>query len=131
AAVQSHDYERTAYMHTFWKEKVAPELMDSPLIDFALERFCTGPLQVNGREVQANGPWWANAFIPQMNAWLMLGGVDRLLRGKKMPDGFAMAPALGAKKSCVNVLTSNENVVWVNTPDELASLHMRLQWADN
>lgn len=129
-AVQAHDYERTAYMETFWRQKVAPGLMNSPLIEWRLDTFCTGPVVVNGKEAPANGPWWANGFIPKLNAWVLLGGTPRIVRAKTMPDGFAMAPALGAKKSCVNVLTSNENVIWLNSEEDLAALHMRLKWGE-
>lgn len=128
AAVQARDYERTNHMHSFWSEKIAPELMQSSLIEFGVKSFQTGPLSVKGRDINANGPWWANAYVPKMRAWLILGADNRLTRGQRMPDGFSMASALSAKKSCVNVLTSNEQVIWVNSPDDLASLHIRLKW---
>lgn len=129
SAVKSNDYDRTLFMHKLWQEKIAPDLMKSDLIDFSMDTFTTGALHVAGREVEAHGPWWANAFIPKLNAWLILGAGDRYVRGQRMPDGFPVGPAIGAKKSCVNVLTSNANVIWVNTPDELAALHVRLKWS--
>src|SRR5690606_10278931 len=97
-------------------------------ISFDPGRFLTGSLR-DGRERNiANGPWWGNAFIPQLNAWLMLGASAAMSDQLQMPDGFSVGAALGAKKSCVNVITSTTPVIWVNTPEDLMRLHHRLQW---
>lgn len=127
-AVRQHDAARTQFMEQLWRSSIAPSLMADPLISFRCDTFATGPLEIGGKAVQAHGPWWGNAYIPKLNAWLLLGATERHARGHKMPDGFAIGPALGAKKSCVNVLTSNQNVIWVNTPDDLAALLVRLKW---
>lgn len=130
SVVQTNDHERTAFMQQYWETKVAPELMKTDLIDFRVQAFETGPLQINGVQVPANGPWYANAYIPSLNAWLLLGAAKGTSRSIKMPDGFPLMAGLGAKKSCVNVLSSNANLIWVNTAQQLNALLMKLQWGE-
>ncbi|MFT0547031.1 UvrD-helicase domain-containing protein [Allopusillimonas ginsengisoli] len=127
-AVQAHDRDRTRYMEQVWREEFAPGLMDNPLIEFKLASFVTGAVASRRGQNKANGPWWANAHIPQLGAWLLLGASPGMAHGRDMDDGFSMGWALNAKKSCVNVLTSSTPVIWINTVDDLVRLHERLKW---
>lgn len=126
AAVRAHDQDRTAWMENLWRREIAPELMRDSPIRFKLASFTTQGRSAAG---PANGPWCANAYVPELGAWLLLGASQSVARGRVMPDGFSLGAAVGAKKSCVNVLSSTAPIIWVNSPEDLLRLHVRLRWS--
>lgn len=128
AAVQANDQARTAHMEALWRERFAPDLMSNPLITFEPGRFMISAMRSGHERDIANGPWWANAYVVDLKAWLLLGASQKMAQGQYMPDGFMLGAALGAKKSCVNVFTSTVPIIWINTPEDLMRVHHRLLW---
>lgn len=128
SVVQANDQDRTAYMESVWRERFAPDLMKNSLVSFEPGRFLIAALRKGNERDIANGPWWANAYVPELKAWAILGVSAQMAQGQYMPDGFSMGAALAAKKSCVNVFTSTTPIIWINTPEDLMRLHHRLLW---
>lgn len=130
-ATQRWDLARTDHLKKLWAEKVAPHEMDAGLIKWIPVEFAVAANSIPGLTGTACGPWWANAYIPEMKAYVLLGGTPKQFDKEKFPDGFDVMHGLGAKKSCVNILTSERSVVWLNKREDLLRLHARIAWGND
>ena len=130
-ATQKRDMDRTAHMEKLWAEKVAPHEMGKGLIRWLPTEFSVASNSIPGLTGSACGPWWANAYVPEMKAYVLLGGTSEELGKESFPDTFDVMHGLGAKKSCVNVLTSETLVVWLNKREDLMRLHARIAWGND
>lgn len=111
------DQAMTAALEHAWRKNIAPGIWPLDGIDADL-----AAVNVSS---QASQPFWVNGYVPQIGAYIILGGAKFFSRANY--SSIPSSIAINTKRKLLAGI-SDKPLLWIDTPEQLMELRTQLSW---